>query len=73
MRGDFCQTFREDFAPTLLKLSPKLAEQGALPNPSHEVSTTDTKARLRHDKKENDTPVLLTDRDAEILNKISAN
>ena len=38
--GKFYPTFREEIKPTILKLFPKIAEKGALPNSFYEATIT---------------------------------
>ena len=72
--GEFSKKFREELMPILLKLFPKIAEEGKIPNSLYEATTTlIPKPDKENTKIENSMLISMMNIDSKILKKFLAN
>ena len=72
--GEFCQIFRDELMPILLKFFQKITKEGTLPNLFYEATITlIPKPDKDNTQKENYKPISLRNIDVKILNKIMQN
>ena len=72
LTGEFYQTFKEELTPILLKLFPKIEQEGTLSNSFYKATIT-LKSKPDKNVTKNYGSISLMNKDTKVLNKLLGN